>query len=91
MCTQDYASLTEAMRDAERIEAAHRRIRSPKTIMTKTLRGGGEGGAEPMDIGNIQLKKLKPAEREQCMKEGRCPRCREKGHLARDCPKAQGN
>ena len=91
MCTQDYASLTEAMRDAERIEAAHRRLRAPKLIKTKAPRGGGEGGIEPMDIGNIQLKKLTLAEREKCMKEGRCLRCREKGHLARNCPKAQGN
>ena len=91
MCTQDYASLTEAMRDAERIEAAHRRIRVPKMIKHKASRGEGGGGPDPMDIGNIQLKKLTPAEREKCMKEGRCLRCREKGHLARDCPKALGN
>ena len=80
MCTQDYASLTEAMRDAERMEAAHRRMRAPKTIKTKTAVGGSEGRADPMDIGNIQLKKLTPAEREKCMKEGRCLRCREKRH-----------
>ena len=29
MCTQNYASLTEAMRDAHRKEAAHRRLRVP--------------------------------------------------------------
>ena len=91
MCTQDYASLTEAMRDAERIEAAHLRVRGPKMIKIKTKRGGSEGGLDLMDIGNIQLKKRTLAERENCMKEGRCLRCREKGHLARDFPKALGN
>ena len=84
MCIEDYENLTEAMRDAERIEEAHRRICAPKTIKTKTPRGGGEGGSDPIDIGNIQLKKLTPAEHEKCMKEGRCLRCREKGYLARN-------
>ena len=31
MCTQDYANLTEAMRDSERNEEAHRRLRARKT------------------------------------------------------------
>jgi hypothetical protein len=31
------------------------------------------------------LVKLTPEERERCMREGRCLRCRELGHLARDC------
>ena len=91
MCTQDYGSLTEAMRDTERIEAAHRRIRTPKALKIKPTRGESEGGGDPMDIGNIQLKKLTPAEREKCMKEGRFLRFRKKEHLAGNYPKAQGN
>ena len=89
MCTQDSASPTEAMRDAERVEAAHRRIRAPKTIKTKTVVGRSEGRADPMDIGNIQLKKPMPAEREKCMKEGRCLCCRKKGTHNQRLPKSQ--
>ena len=44
-----------------------------------------------MDIGNRQLKELTPAKREKCMKERRYLRCREKGHLARNFPKALGD
>ena len=32
MCTQDFTSLTEVMRDAERIEAAHCCLRAPKKL-----------------------------------------------------------
>ena len=91
MCTQDYASLTEAMSDAKRIEAAHRRLRVPETIETKTIRREGEGDGEPTDIENNKLKKHTPAERKKCMKEGRCLLCLGKWNLARDCPKFQGN
>lgn len=90
LCTNEYDKLADAMRDAERVEAAHKRAGPP--------RGPGKGGASqppvPMDIGNVQvgvttIKKLTPAEREKCMKEGRCLRCREKGHMAKNCPKGQ--
>ena len=93
MCTKDYNTLNEAMRDAERIEAAIRRTRgqpSNKSNKPSTPKPTNDG-AEPMEIGNIQLQKLTPAEREKCMKEGRCLRCREKGHIAKNCPKARRN
>ena len=62
----------------------------------------GTNGPEPMDIGNVGVKpvaqnanvglqKLSKEERERCMREGLCLRCRQKGHLARNCPKARRN
>lgn len=37
------------------------------------------------------LKKLTDAERDQLRREGRCFRCRQRGHMSRDCPKAPKN
>ena len=94
LCTREYTSLNDAMRDAERVESAHKRIGKPAgnrrndkgdTIIRKT------DGPVPMELGNFELKKLTPAERELCRKEGRCYRCRQKGHLANKCPKGKGN
>ena len=42
-----------------------------------------------MELGNVQLQKLFPEEREKCMKEGLCLRSREKGHMAKSCPKGR--
>ena len=45
-----------------------------------------------MDIGNIQVetpKKLTPEERQRCMTEGLCLRCRKPGHIAKNCPKGR--
>jgi hypothetical protein len=49
-------------------------------------------GPVPMDVdvtttSPIPFKKLTEEERDQYRKEGRCFRCREKGHMARNCPK----
>jgi hypothetical protein len=43
----------------------------------------------PMDVdtATIPFQKLTDADREKYRKEGRCFRCREKGHMARNCPK----
>ena len=61
-------------------------------------------GPVPMEIGNVQvkksnitnianfeLKKLSKEERDRCMREGLCLRCRQKGHMARNCPKGRKN
>ena len=93
LCTKDYKELTEAMRDAERVEAAHRRAggnTQPKSNGKKPETTQKPQG-DPMEIGNIQLRKLTQEEREDCMKKGLCLRCRQKGHIAKDCPKGKGN
>ena len=111
MCTKDYIDITQAMRDAERVEAAHGRaehkdnyatqhalvaekVQSPKLIPGVQGPAAVEQEAnapEPMEIGNVKLKKLTPAEREQCRREGRCFRCRQKGHNAINCTNTWGN
>ena len=40
-----------------------------------------------VDAATIPFQKLTDAERENFRKEGRCFRCREKGHMAKNCPK----
>ena len=60
MFTQDHVSVTEAMRDVERIEAAHMRIRLSTKMKIKTEKVGSEERADTMEIENIQLKKLTP-------------------------------
>ena len=93
LCTKEYASLSELMKDAERVESAHRRFgkASPKIGSNDKVKHQRSNGPVPMEIGNVQLKKLSAAERDMCRKEGTCFRCREKGHMANKCPKGQGN
>ena len=95
MCTKDYSELSEAMADAERIEEAHRRIgtRNLRTSTSNRPSRSSEttsgSGVAPMDLGNAQVKRLSPAEKAMCIKEGLCFRCQEKGHRARYCPKGR--
>ena len=89
LCTKEYYHLNDAMRDAERVESAHKRLGNTPRQELRPPRKSQE--PTPMDIGAIELKKLTPAERKQCIKEGRCFRCRQKGHMATKCPKGQGN
>ena len=92
LCTREYQRISDAMRDAKRVESAHKRLGAPpRKPGTQNPKPPQADTPVPMDIGNITLKKLTPAEREQCKKEGKCFRCRMKGHVAKNCPKAQGN
>ena len=108
LCTKEYNTLSDLMRDAERIEAAYRGqpgTGSMRLSGNKTGNGSGNkrnGGPVPMEIGNVEikpanqnanteLKKLDKEERERCMREGLCLRCRQKGHMARNCPKGRRN
>ncbi len=95
MCTNEYTKLADAMRDAERVESAHSRIKPSRDTFEPGTSAVRQGPV-PMDIGNVQihtvkLNKLTPAEREKCMKEGLCLRCREKGHMAKNRPKGRRN
>ncbi len=71
LCTKEYSSLSELLRDAERIAMALRRFgkSAPKfgnPVQTPTTKANEP---VPIVIGNLQLKKLTAAERDQCRKE----------------------
>ena len=105
LCTKEYETLTDLMRDAERIEAAYKRSGPRQIGPGSSSRSNGlsnGNGPVPMEIGNIEMRsrdsnsrpvlnKLTKEERDRCMKEGLCLRCRQKGHMARNCPKARRN
>ena len=61
MCTEDYENLTDAMRDADRVEAAHRRFKNITPVRKTPV--ANERRAL-MDIGNLELKKLTSAGKE---------------------------
>jgi hypothetical protein len=44
-----------------------------------------------ISVNAVRFQKLTPAERQQLMKEGRCFRCRERGHMSNACPKNNGS
>jgi len=48
-------------------------------------RGASNGASVAVSNTNIAPGKLTDAERTRCMREGLCLRCRQKGHMARDC------
>ena len=69
ICTTEYTRLSDAMRDAERIESAHKRVASSSKSPSKGKSPGNSGNSNPvpLEIGNIQIKKLTPEERDLCM------------------------
>jgi hypothetical protein len=84
LCTTDYTSLEALMRDAERVESAKGTRFNPSQSTTNTFRSG----PMPMELNTTAtVQKITPEEREKCMREGLCLRCRAKGHMARECPK----
>ena len=90
LCTKSYEDLESLMTDALRVEAAlagSSRV-SPPANPPKQQAGTG---AAPMDLSSVKVEKLTPEERQRCMREGLCLRCRAKGHLAKDCPKGRRN
>ena len=105
LCTKEYETLTDLMRDAERIEAAYKRSGMRQTALgtgSRTSIPSSRSGPVPMEIGNVGMKpkfnysnsplqKLSKEERDRCMKEGLCLRCRQKGHMAKNCPKGRKN
>ena len=44
-----------------------------------------------MDVDSIRIEKLTKEEREKCIREGRCLRCRKLGHYSRNCTTFQSN
>ncbi len=87
LCTKDYDDLTVLMRDAQRVESAHKRLGG--SYLKSYNSPSAEKQNDPMEIGNIEIKKLTPEEREECFKKGLCLRCRQPGHIAKNCPKGK--
>ena len=46
---------------------------------------------DAMDVDTVQVNALTPDECANCMKEGRCFFCKDKGHMSKVCPKKQKN
>lgn len=99
LCTKTYETLEQCMTDALKVEAAKRgnnqrintSFRGKPAAIGPSGSNGGTSGSVPMDLSATDvIKKLTPEERERCMKEGLCLRCRAKGHMAKDCPKGKG-
>jgi Zinc knuckle len=52
--------------------------------------GGSSKTYAPMELGAINVKKLTPEERDKCMRQGLGLRCRQPGHMAKDCTQFKG-
>jgi Retrotransposon gag protein len=76
LCTTDYTSLEGLMGDAERIESAKGNLHKPNqsTNDSGTFRSGPVTRALNATVATIA--KLTPEEREKCLREGLCLRCR---------------
>ena len=96
LCTKEYTSLEAIMTDALKVEAAKKGHRpSTKPSSSKPSNGAtsssqSSSGPVPMDLGSTSLVKLTQEERNRCLREGLCLRCRKPGHLAKNCPKGKG-
>ena len=101
LCIKEYSKLSDLMRDAERVESAYRGQGTRPSGAKSGSTSGRNEGPVPMEIGNVgvrkpgnsnmEIKKLDKEERERCMREGLCLRCRQKGHIAKNCPKGRRN
>ena len=59
--------------------------------LTKGFKGKNKskpkGWGDPMDVDAISINALEPEEKQRLLKEGRCFRCKDRGHQSRNCPK----
>ena len=99
LCTKDYTNLEVIMTDALKVEAVKKGHRpGPKQFYAGSSSHPSEpqnqnydpSGPVPMELGSTVVTKLTPEERERCLKEGLCFRCRKSGHMARECPEGKG-
>lgn len=91
LCLKTYTDLESLMTDVLRVEAAKAGPSRITSSVGSTSAKSPATGVVPMDISSIKVDKLTPDERQRCMRESLCLRCREKGHLAKDCPIGQRN
>jgi hypothetical protein len=81
---QQPADLAAAETIAERVDAVTFKPTTRNLGFRPNYGHRTPGGATPMELDAIT--KLTPSERERLRKSGGCFRCRQAGHLARDCP-----
>lgn len=91
LCLETYKDLESLMTDALRVEAAKAGASRITSNVSSTSGKPPTTGVIPMDISSIKVDKLTPEKRQRCMRESLCLRCREKRHLAKDCPTGQRN
>ena len=82
--------LNAATCNTQRDESARRRIGNPMRSLRTDGQSSNADSPTPMEIGNLRIKKLTPAESQICMKEGRCLCCCEKEYTANKCLKSRG-
>ena len=81
---QQPANLAAAETIAERVDAVTFKPTTRNAGFRPNPGYRAPGGPTPMELDAIT--KLTPAERERLRRMGGCFRCRQAGHLARDCP-----
>lgn len=89
LCTSDYETLAEIVRVAECLKSTSRHRTFSKVKMQRLAISVEIQRPLLMELGTIKLKKLSKEDRERCMRERLCADCRQKEHLAKNCPKAR--
>lgn len=72
-----------------KIEAMEGRIQAMQSVFNRPSAGGKASGIRPQSRGNL-IPGLSAADVASLQKEGRCFRCKQKGHMKNDCPQVQG-
>jgi len=91
LCIRPYDNLESFMTDAIRIEAAKAGAFRSSACCASNNATQADSGVARMDLSIIKAYKMTSEKPQSCMREGLCLRCREKGHVAKDCPKSQQN
>jgi hypothetical protein len=90
-CTTDYTKLEDLMRDADIVESA-KANRPQERDRQRTGVKTSSTGPIPKELNVVSSTptRLTKDEGDGCIKKCLCLRCREKGHIARHCPKTPG-
>lgn len=79
------------MTDAFRDEGLTRDLQNISPAIESNAKQQTGADIAPLDLSSIKVENLTPEERELCVREGLCLRCRENGHVAKNCPKCRRN